>query len=127
MIFALLVALLIGAGVAFFAVQNTHFITLTIANYAIPGVPLYVVVIGALVLGVIISLVLHLIGSFSSLLETRGKDTALANTERENKVLRQQLQTLRIENARLRGERPAAQNREQVHEDRPRYSFLERF
>ena len=56
--FALIILVIFGIGVAFFATQNTQAISITVANYPLTGIPLYLIVLGSLLLGFLVSWIL---------------------------------------------------------------------
>ena len=86
--FALIILIIFGLGIAFFATQNTGIVHLVFGNYLITGIPLYVVVVGAMLLGIFISWLISIVNSISSFMTLHVKDTAL----REDKKIIKDLQ-----------------------------------
>ena len=101
--FALIVLVIIGLGMAFFSTQNLTGIPITLANYTWTGVPLYLVVIGSLLLGIIVSWLISLVDMFSSMVTIQGKNAALKDALRKIEILKKEKYTLEIENAHLKG------------------------
>ena len=121
---ALILLVIFGLGVAFFATQNAGLTNIRIAGYIISGVPMYVAVIISLLLGVFISWLINLVDVISSTLTIHGKDSALQNANKTITTLEEEKHELEIENASLRG-----QKHEQIEESKkeyPRPSFLNR-
>jgi uncharacterized integral membrane protein len=101
-IFAL--ALLLGLSFAFFAMQNTAVVPLSFGAYSFQSVPLYIVVIGSLLTGLLIAWVFNFIDSLGSLMSLRGKDRALHTADKKIAHLEDRIHDLELENAKLAGE-----------------------
>lgn len=100
----LIVAVIAGLLFAFFATANTAGVTINIGNYLLNNVPLYLVALGSLLLGLLISWVISLVDSLSSGLSLRSKEQQIKQTEHRLEDLKSRVQELEIENARLKGE-----------------------
>lgn len=98
----LIIIVALGAIIAFFATQNTSPVSVVLLGYLIT-VPLYVVVIGSLLLGFIVSWVFSLFDSISSFLKIRGKETKIKKDQKEIDGLKKRVSDLELENANLRG------------------------
>ncbi|HTM10614.1 MAG TPA: lipopolysaccharide assembly protein LapA domain-containing protein [Verrucomicrobiae bacterium] len=103
---ALLIAVIFGAAVGYFATQNTMPVTLQFADYAIEEVPIYLVVIGSLVIGIFIAWIIHLTRSVSSTITIRGKNNEVRRARQDAAELEQRVRDLEVENARLRARYP---------------------
>lgn len=101
--FLLLFAILLGLLMAFFATQNTQAVSLSIANATFRGVPLYVIVLGSLLLGIFLSWLLSLVDAFSSTVTIWGKDRKLSKSNKAIDDLTKKVRELEIENSRLKG------------------------
>jgi len=99
---ALLIAVIFGAGVGYFATQNTIPVTLQFADYAIEEVPLYLVVVGALLVGLFVAWIIYLAHSVSSTIALHGKDNEVRRARRTIATLENRVQELEVENTRLR-------------------------
>lgn len=99
---ALLVAVIFGLAVGFFATQNTTPVTVQLADYALEEVPLYVVIVGSLLLGLLIAWILYIARTVSSTLTIYGKEQVVKKTRRTVADLEQRVRELEAENARLR-------------------------
>jgi uncharacterized integral membrane protein len=99
---ALLIAVVFGAAIGYFATQNTIPVTLRVAEYAIEEVPLYLVVIGSLLIGLFVAWILYVARSVSSTLAMRGKNTEVRRARETIAELENRVRDLEVENARLR-------------------------
>jgi uncharacterized integral membrane protein len=96
----LIITLLFGLVIAFFATQNTQDLSLNFLNYTTPGVPAYVVIVGAVLLGLGFSWILNLINSIFNGLEMRGKENKIKDYKQENAELLKRIHQLELENAK---------------------------
>lgn len=99
----LIVAVLFGLIFSSFATQNTIGVNIQFANYLIT-LPLYLIVLGSLLLGLLISWVINLIDNLSSAFTLQSKEHQIRSTQHEVEVLHDKIHQLEVENARLRGE-----------------------
>lgn len=99
---ALLIAVVFGAAVGYFATQNTIPVTIRMAEYAIEDVPLYLVVIGSLLIGLFVAWILYVARSVSSSLAMRGKNSEVRRARETIAELETRVRDLEVENARLR-------------------------
>lgn len=102
--FALIVLIVFGIGVAFFATENTQPVSITLARYPFTGIPLYLIVLGSLLLGFVVSWVISLVDVISSALKIHGKDSAIKDGNKQITELNKKLHELELENERLKAE-----------------------
>lgn len=102
--FALIVLIIFGTGVAFFATQNTQPISVTLANAVVPGVPLYLIVLGSLLLGFVVSWVISFVDVIASALKIHRKDSTIKGANKEISGLTKRVHQLELENERLKAE-----------------------
>lgn len=74
---ALILLIIFGLGASYFATQNTGNVHILLGGFMISSIPLYIVVIGSILLGVFISWLINIANSFSTMFVLRGKDVAL--------------------------------------------------
>jgi hypothetical protein len=98
----LLVAILYGLAFAFFATQNTLPTTLRLGDYLFTGIPLYLVVLGSLLLGTLLALVINLIESIPNSFALWSKDHKIDAADRTIEDRDRRIQELQMENIRLR-------------------------
>lgn len=125
----LIVAVLFGIGFTYLATQNAALVTLQLASYTLPQVPLYLVILGTFLLALFLAWFLASIGWVSSFLTIRSKEGKIRETERmvDSKdetiaALRDKIKELSLENAQLRGDkkvvRDEVKNDETVEEEK---------
>jgi uncharacterized integral membrane protein len=97
----LLVGVIFGLAIGYFATQNTTPVTIHVAQYAFEG-PLYLAIVGSLFLGLFMAWILYFGKSVSSRLAIYGRDHALKKARQMAADLELRVQELRAENAQLR-------------------------
>lgn len=95
-------SVIVGSGIAYFATQNTNLISLHLGSYITPEVPLYFVVIGALLLGLLLSWIFSLVNSLFSKITLHGKENEIKKDEKNIAELTKEIHQLELENARLK-------------------------
>lgn len=101
---ALIASVLFGIVVAVFAVQNRGFVDIHFGGYAISGVPLYLVVLGTVLVTLIFAGIIYFVHSLSSSFTMIGKNSSLKRMNEENKKLTGKVKDLEVENAKLKVE-----------------------
>lgn len=101
---SLIVLLIFGSLVAYFATQNPQTTTVTLANYPLTDVPLYIVVLFSLLMGIGVSWFLSLFGTISSFFTIKKKETKIKQGNREITILTKRVHALELENERLKSE-----------------------
>lgn len=100
----LLTMILFAWVIAFFATQNTSGVSITLANFTLHGVALYVIVLASVLTGILLSSVISLIGTVSSALTIRGKEQKIREYEKRVDELKKKIHELSHENVRLKRE-----------------------
>lgn len=95
-------AVLIGLGMGYFATQNTSQISLYFGSYTIQNISIYLVVIGALLLGLLLAWLFSLINSLSSKITLHGKENIIKKDEKNIAELTKEIHQLQLENTRLK-------------------------
>lgn len=98
----IILTVLLGLGLAFFATQNGGLISLYFGSLVIPNTPIYLVAIAALLLGLLIAWLFYLLRSFSSSLLLHTKENKLKDANRTIAQLTKSIHQLEIDNARLK-------------------------
>ncbi len=93
---------IVGLGIGYFATQNTTLISLHFGSYTIPSVPLYLVVSGTLLLGLLLAWIFSLINSLSSKIALHGKENKIKEEEKTIAELTKEIHQLELENTRLK-------------------------
>jgi uncharacterized integral membrane protein len=116
----LLVAVLFGLGIGYFATENTIPVTIRLSEYVLEDVPLYLVVVGSLLAGLFIAWILYIARSVSTRLTIYGKDQVVKKTRRTVADLERRVHELEGENARLRqGDPSPSEQRDPVYTRNP--------
>ena len=100
----LILMVLFGLAIAYFALQNTGVTHVTFFNYPISGVPMYLVVIISMLFGIFVSWIISLVDAVSTTFVLRGRESALKGAQRTIEDLKEKAHKLEIENASLKGE-----------------------
>lgn len=98
----LIVTFLFGLVIAYFAIQNTTPISLNFLNYTMPRIPSYIVIVGALLVGLFFSLIIGFVNDITTGFTMRGKDNKIKDYKKENTEYLKQIHQLEIENTRLK-------------------------
>jgi uncharacterized integral membrane protein len=102
----LLIAVIFGLVMGYFATQNTTPVTIRIAEYALEEVPLYLAIVGSLFVGLFIAWILYFARSVSSRVTIYGKDHAVKKARQTVAELEHQVHDLKTENAQLKMKHP---------------------
>jgi len=103
---ALVIAVMFGLAIGYFATQNTAPVTIRMAEYALEEIPLYLVVVGSLLVGLFVAWILYIAQALSARLTIYGKDQVVRKTRRTVTDLEQRVHELEVENERLRPREP---------------------
>jgi uncharacterized integral membrane protein len=98
---ALIAAIVVGIVFGLFATSNTSLVSLQAGQYLIPEIPLYLVIFGSFLIGLLIAWILSGIGSISSWFTIHQKDSELKQLQLTTSHLREKIRALEIENQRL--------------------------
>ncbi len=96
----LITVILFGLVIAFFATQNTAFASIRFLNYSF-SVPIYIIVVGALLVGLLFAWIISLVKDIGNSMAMRGKEHKITDYKKENAELLRQIHQLEITNARL--------------------------
>ncbi len=103
----LLLIILFGAGVAYFASQNTAIVTMQLWHYTFQNVPLYVIVLASVFVGLFMAWIIHLASTASWKISMFHKNRAIKETQGTVDALKRRVDELEEENQRLKQNRPA--------------------
>ncbi|HVA97144.1 MAG TPA: lipopolysaccharide assembly protein LapA domain-containing protein [Candidatus Acidoferrales bacterium] len=127
----LFLLIIFGLGMSYFATQNTGAVHIVVGNNYIGGIPMYILVIGSLLLGIFISWLISLIDTISSGATLHGKVNEIKKAEDRIDNLQQKNHDLEIEVTRLRTEITSSKTNESSEQSTGRVidtspSFLNR-
>ena len=112
----LIVGVILGTAIGYFATQNTIPVTIQIGEYAFVDIPLYLVIVASLVAGILVSWILYLARMVSSRTTGYGRDyVAMRRARRMAADLEQRVQELEAENVQLRSDHHASPLRSPHH------------
>lgn len=112
--FTLILLVILALAFGYFATQNTLNIPLTLANYTISSIPLYIVLGATLLIGLLFSWLISILDSFSNAMKLRGKDSAIKNSKKAIQDLTKRINQLEIENAKLKGKKEQEEDDESL-------------
>ena len=101
---ALAISVLFGLGFAYFATRNTTTIEVDLVYTKINNIPIYIVVLGSLLIGIILSWLLNLLNSIPTRLNNRGKELTIKDAKKEIAELTRKIHQLEIENVSLKNQ-----------------------
>lgn len=94
---------LFGIVVSYLAIQNTMLVSLKFPGYTLENIPLYLVILGSLLLGFLIAGVLSSINSMFSAFKIMGKNNEINSSQKEIESLKDKIHHLELEIAELKG------------------------
>jgi uncharacterized integral membrane protein len=95
----LLVAVISGVAIAYFGMQNTSPVTIRLNEYVWDDVPLYLVIVGSLLVGLFMAWILYFARSIFSTVSIFGKGRAMKKAEHTVADLKQRVNELEAEKA----------------------------
>lgn len=106
----LIVTVLFGLIIAYFATQNTAVVSLNFLNYEALDIPLYVVIVGSLLAGLVLSWILSIVNGISTGFKIMGKESKIKDYGKENAEYLKQIHQLELENAKLKAQTNASED-----------------
>jgi uncharacterized integral membrane protein len=97
----MIVVVLAGVLFSYFATLNTAFVGVSLGG-AVYSIPLYLVVLGSLLIGLLISGVINLADSIGASLAIRNRESRIKESDKEVENLKVRINELELENAELR-------------------------
>lgn len=98
----LILILLVGGVFVYLAQNNLIPVTLHLGSTVISNIPLFYVIIGALLTGLILAYLIHIINSVFVAFSMHGKDTKIKQGKSEIVDLTKRIHHLELENERLK-------------------------
>ncbi len=102
--FTFIIFIIFALAFGYFATQNTQTISITLANYTISKVPLYIVLGVTLLIGLALSWINSLLDSLITSFTIRDKEHTIKDSKTKIRDLTKRINQLEIENAELKGE-----------------------
>jgi hypothetical protein len=98
----LIIAVIVGIGIAYFATQNPITVSITLASYHFFNIPLYMLVAGSLLFGLLVAWVISLFSSLGNAFLFHKQSNKIQKDNKMIQGLENKIHSLEIENARLR-------------------------
>lgn len=107
----LIVMTLFGIVFGLFATQNINTVSVNLGSYSLIGIPLFLLVLGSMLVGILVSAIISWTNSLGALMSIKGRDHKIKETEHDLDRMKERLHQLEIENAKLRG-KPEVEERD---------------
>jgi len=100
----LILILILGSGLVFVSKYNFALVTVNFGTFALTNIPLFYVIIGSVVFGLVISYLVHLTSSISTFFAMRGKNNQLKHEKEDVLELTKRVHQLELENEKIKHE-----------------------
>lgn len=107
----LILLVMFGIGAAYFATQNTAHASINLASYNLTNIPMYLIVLGSLLIGLLLSSIINIANSISSSFMLHGKDVKIKQTKKVVVDLTKYIHQLELENAKLKEHKTVAEEK----------------
>ena len=101
---SLIFLLVVGTGITFLSMQNTEVVTLNFLDYTFTNLPIYYVIIGSILTGVVLAYSISFINSISTYMLIRTQHKKIGKERKEVAELTKRVHQLEIENVGLKTE-----------------------
>lgn len=98
----LILLLTIGSVLAYLSRANLELVSLNLGPYVFADIPLFYVIIGSLVAGLVVAYLVNLIPAISNSLALRGKQKEIKETKSDVLELTKRIHQLELENEKLK-------------------------
>lgn len=98
----IILLVLIGSAIAYVSYDNLMPVTLHVGQYIIPDIPLFYVIVGSLLTGLILAYLINILPSISSAFTLLGKDKEIKKNKDEVMELTKRVHQLELENEKLK-------------------------
>jgi uncharacterized integral membrane protein len=116
MIAVIILMLMFSLGIAAFATENTAGVVVKIFGMTWSSTPLYVIVIGSLLIGLLIGWGISMFNTLTNSITLRNKEAEIKDSKKTIADLTRRVHHLEVENSRLKDEHP--EEKPTVHEER---------
>jgi lipopolysaccharide assembly protein A len=97
----LILLLVVGSVLVYISKFNFTPVTVNLGLYTFVDIPLFYVIVGSLVLGLVLSYIAYLVHAISNSLTMQGKDKEIKKSEAEILELSKRIHQLELENEKL--------------------------
>jgi uncharacterized integral membrane protein len=102
----LILFLIIGSALVYISKFNFTPVTLNLGMYVLPDIPLFYVMVGSLLTGLVLSYLVYLIQSVSTLYTLRGKNKEIKKSKEEILELTRRIHQLELEQQSIQPDDP---------------------
>lgn len=99
---ALIFTLLVGAGLVYISTFNSMLVSVNFGFFIIADIPLFYVILGSLVTGLILSYGIYVINGISNSIRFRAKDKEIKKNKGEVLELARRVHQLELENEKIK-------------------------
>lgn len=96
----LILFLVVGSGLVYISKYNFTPVSVNLGMYTIANIPLFYVIVGSLVIGLVLSYLVYLVHSISTSFKFRGKDREIKKNKEEVLELTKSVHKLELQNER---------------------------
>lgn len=100
--FTLILLLVVGSILAYVSRFNLTLVSVSIGSYVISNIPLFYVIVGSLLTGLVLSYVIYLVHDISTSFRLRGKEKEINKNKDEVLELTKRVHQLELENQKLK-------------------------
>lgn len=104
--------IVVGSLIAYIAQFNLTPVTVNLGYYVSPEIPLFYVIVGSFLTGLILAYLFYLVNSFFARMTIRSKNAEIKETRTEVVGLTKRVHQLEIDNERLRKQLPEESNQD---------------
>ncbi len=112
---SLILAILFGLSITFFAFQNSAGVPIVLGNFFLPNTPVYLVVIISMLSGILMAWFISAVEGMSHVMSARKKDNVIRDDRKSIAQMEEKIKRLEVENANLKHQ---MQEKEVVAENR---------
>ncbi|KKT49827.1 MAG: hypothetical protein UW41_C0002G0103 [Candidatus Collierbacteria bacterium GW2011_GWC2_44_18] len=98
----LILLLVVGSGLVYISKYNFTPVSVNLGVYTLSNIPLFYVIVGSIVIGLVLSYIAYLIHSISTSIKLHGKDKEIKNSKDEMLESTKRVHQLELENERQR-------------------------
>src|SRR3989339_1741891 len=98
----IIVFLIVGSALAYISKYNLEPVSLNFGIYNIESIPLFYVIVGSVLVGLILSYIMQLLGNILTYFEMRGKSQQIKSSQEEILDLTKTVHQLELKNEKLK-------------------------
>lgn len=102
----IIILLMAGSVFAYISKDNLAPVTLNLANYSFANIPLFYVIVGSLLVGLVLSYIVQILGSIANSFVLRGNRQEIKSSQNEILELTKRIHQLELENEKLKRSEP---------------------